>query len=257
VIAALVALLVTRTDISHVFQLIAVIAVLAGASALVIRRDEIDRDRASGGVESRVPFRALLRDPRILVLIASTTLFQMAYQSAFPFVVLRVRSLGSPDSMVAVLVLVSQGSMVPVAWAAGRLLHGRRHKPVFALAFVILPAYLIGTALVRSTSAVVALQALGSVSAGIFGVAIVAVAADLTRGTGHFHALIGAANAAFAAGAVLGPAATGFLVERVGHDLAFLALALSAATGALLFVRGMPETRPAHRCEPGFPERPG
>ena len=110
--------------------------------------------------------------------------------------------------------------------------------------------FLVACALVRSTGALLALQALGSVSAGIFGVAIVALSADLTRGTGHFHALMGACNAAFAGGAVVGPVATGFLVQPFGHAPAFFALALVAAAAALLFVRRMPETRPL-RSRPG------
>jgi predicted MFS family arabinose efflux permease len=245
VTAALAALVVTRSGISNVFYLVSVIAVLAAISALVIRRGEIDRDRASGGTEKRVPFRALLKDRRVLVLIASAALFQTAYQSAFPFVVLRIKNLGGSDSMVAILVLVSQGSMTPVALMAGRLLQRGWHKPVFALAFVILPVFLFASALVRSTGALIALQALGSVSAGIFGVAIVAFSADLTRGTGRFHALMGASNAAFAAGAVVGPAATGLLVQRFGHETGFFALALVAVAATLLFVRKMPETCPA------------
>jgi predicted MFS family arabinose efflux permease len=247
VTAALVALVVTRTAISYVFYLVAVIAVLAATSALVIRRQEVDGDRASGGTEGRVPFRALLKDQRVLVLVAAMTLFQTAYASAFPFVVLRIRNLGGSDSMVAVLVLISQGSMAPVAFVAGRLLHRGRHKPVFALGFVLLPVFLVACALVRSTGALLALQALGSVSAGIFGVSIVAFSADLTRGTGHFQALTGASNAALAAGAVLGPTATGFLIQRAGHELAFLALALVAAAAALLFICKMPETHPTRR----------
>ncbi len=53
---------------------------------------------------------------------------------------------------------------------------------------------------------------------------------------GHFHALIGATNTALAGGAVVGPAVTGILVQRAGHELAFVALALIAAVAAFLFV---------------------
>jgi MFS family permease len=250
VTAALAALLVIRSGVSHVFYLVSVIAALAGASARMIRRDEIDRDRACGGTERRVPLLALLKDRRVPLLVASTALFQMAYQSAFPFVVLRLRSLGDSDAMVAILVLVTQGSMAPVAVVAGRLLQQGRHKPVFALAFVVLPVYLVAVALARSAGALLAFQALGSVSAGIFGVAIVTFAADLTRGTGRFHALLGTANAAFAGGAVVGPAAMGFLYQRVGPEPAFLALALVATAAALVFIRRMPETFQA-RARPG------
>ena len=242
VTAALVALVVTRTGISHVFYLVSMIAALAAAAALGIRRDEIDRERASGGTERRAPFRALLRHPGVLVLLVSTALFHTTYASAFPFVVLRIRALGGSDSMVAMLVLVSQGSMMPVALVAGRIPHRGRHKPVFSAAFMALPVFIVACAVVRDVAVLTALQALGAVSAGIFGVAIVAVAADLTRGTGHCHALMGATNAGLAGGAVVGPAVTGILVQRAGHEIAFVALADIAGIAAFLFVGKMPET---------------
>jgi MFS family permease len=242
-----VALVVTRHGIVHVFYLVGVIAALAAMSAAVIRRGEIDRDRASGGIEQRCRFRTVLRDRRVLVLVASTALFQTAYASMFPFVVLRFRDLGGSDAAVALLVLVSQASMAPVAVVAGRLLQRGRHKPVFSLGFVILPLYIVACTLARSPATLVALQALGSVSAGIFGVAIVTFSADLTRGTGRFQALTGTSNAAFACGSVVGPMATGLLVARAGYELAFLALATVAAAAALLFIRKMPETASCRR----------
>jgi MFS family permease len=254
VTAALAALfVVARHGIDHVFYLVGVIAALAAASAALIRRREIDCERASGGVEQRCRFRAVLRDRRVLVLVTSTALFQTAYASMFPFVVLRFRELGGSDTAVALIVLVSQASMAPVAVVAGRLLQRGRHKPVFSVGFVTLPFYIVACALARSPVTLVALQALGSVSAGIFGVAIVTFSADLTRGTGRFQALTGTSNAAFACGSVVGPMATGLLVEHAGYELAFFALAAVAAAAALLFIREMPETA---RCRRGAAPSP-
>jgi MFS family permease len=255
VAAALIAMAVIRKGIANVFHLIGAIALIAGMSALVIRRSEIDRDRASGGAEKRVPFRTLLKDRSVLVLLASTVLFHAAYASAFPFVALRVRGLGGSDTLVAALILVTQASMTPVALVAGRLLDRWGRKPVFAFGFVTLPVYILACGLLRNVYALVALQALGSVGPGILGVAIIAVSADLTRGTGRFHALTGASRTAMAGGAVVGPLATGFLVQRVGYELAFIVLTLVAAAAALLFVRKMPETRPDERVEHEAPSR--
>jgi predicted MFS family arabinose efflux permease len=244
VTAALLALLVIRGGIARVFYLVGVIAVLASLSALLIDQRELDADRASGGTEARVPFRALLRTPSVLVLLASCAMTYGAYASAFPFVVLRVRQLGNSDALVAAMVLVTMTSMTPVAILAGRSLKDLGRKPVFAVGFFALPAYLLACGLVSDAFALVALQALGSVGPGILGVVMVVVCADLTKGTGHFHALTAAARTATAGGAVVGPFATGFVVEHLGYEAAFVGLAGVATAAALLFVSKMPETRP-------------
>lgn len=244
VIAATVALWLTRGSVSRVFYLVSGIAVLAATSGLIIRPNEIDRERACGGTERRVPLHVLLKDRRVLVLLVSTALFHMTYESVFPFVVIRVRHFGGADWMVALLVMISQGAMVPVALLAGRALHRGRHKPVFAAGFLVLPVFVLACAVLHGTTSLAAAQVLGSVSAGIFGVAVVTFCADLARGTGHFQALTGASNAAMAGGAVVGPVATGFMEQDLGHEFAFFVLAAVATTAAIVFLAGMPETRP-------------
>lgn len=247
VAAALIALVIIGKGIAYVFYLIGLIAILAGVAAMVIRDEEIDHDRATGGKEHVTPFHVLLRDERVVVLLVTTALFQAAYASAFPFVVLRVRSLGAGNEMVAIMVLVTQASMTPVALVCGRLIETWGRKPIFAFGFVTLPVYVLGCGVVRDVRVLVALQALGSVGPGILGVALVVVCADLTHGKGRFHALTGATRTALAGGSVVGPFVTGFLVQRVGHELAFLVLTAIAAGAALMFVRRMPETRLAER----------
>ena len=198
--ASLVALLVTRTGLANVFYLIGVIGVLAALSSQLIRRREVDCDRASGGIQRRVPFRALFNNPRVRVLLVATSLFQTAYAAAFPFIALRVRMLSGSDTLVAALVFVSQASMAPVSLATGHFLDRWGRKPVFSVAFVSMPLFVLACALSHCAYTLILLQVLGSIGAGVFGVAIVAVSADLTRGTGHFQTLMGASNAALAAG---------------------------------------------------------
>ena len=89
---------------------------------------------------------------------------------------------------------------------------------------------------------VVFLQALDGIGAGIYGVAIVAFTADLTRDKGHFNTLMGIFATAQAIGGVAGPFMQGFLLQSFGFRIAFLFFAVLALAGALLYQTTVPET---------------
>jgi MFS family permease len=243
VCAAVLALALVGGSLSPVFYLIGVVALLAGGSALLIRPRDIDPDLQTGGTERRLPLLALLGDRRVVVLILSTTLFQFAIAAAVPFAALRVRALHGTNRDVALYILVGAATMVPVAAAAGRWIDRLGRRLVFALAFVVAPFTLLACVLAQTPTQLILAQALRGVAQGIFGVAIVAVSHDIARGTGRFQALTGASRAALAGGALIGPLATGFLVQRAGFSTAFLALALVATAGAAAFLLFMPETQ--------------
>ena len=82
------------------------------------------------------------------------------------------------------------------------------------------------------------------IGAGVYGVAVVAMCADLTRGKGRFNALSGLIATALSVGGVIGPLGSGFLVQRLGFNMAFYIFAGLAAVAASLFVFLMPETHP-------------
>src|SRR5262249_50416640 len=88
----------------------------------------------------------------------------------------------------------------------------------------------------------VSIQILDGIGAGIFGVLSVLVVADLTRGTGRFNITNGAISTATGIGAALSNAISGMMVQAVGYNGAFLALAGIAALAALWFGLIMPET---------------
>jgi MFS family permease len=243
VFSAAVALFVVTGGVSPVFYLIGVIALLAGGAALLIRHEEIDHDLQSGGTERCVPLHQLLRERRVIVLILSTTLFQFAMAAAVPFAALRVRTLHGTNQDVALYILVGAASMVPVAAFSGRMIDRFGWRLVFALAFLLEPFTLLACVLARSPGQLILVQAFRGIAQGIFGVAIVAVSHDVARGTGRFQALTGASRAALAAGAIVGPLPTGFLMQRAGFDVAFLVLTLVAAAGAAAFLFLMPDAR--------------
>jgi MFS family permease len=240
--SAVFALALVGADVSPVFYLIGIIALLAGGSALLIRPDEIDTDLQTGGTERPLPLHKLLRDRRVIVLILSTTLFQFAVAAAVPFAALQIRTLNGTNRDVALYILVGAATMVPVAAASGCLIDRLGRKLVFALAFVIAPFTLFVCAFAQTATQLIVAQGFRGVAQGIFGVAIVAISHDVARGTGRFQALTGASRAALAAGALAGPLATGFLVQRGGFNIAFLVLTLVATAGTAAFLLFMPET---------------
>lgn len=141
-------------------------------------------------------------------------------------------------------VLTAQVVMVPVALMAGRFCDSWGRKPVMAIAFWVLPLRILSYSFVNTPSAVVYLQALDGIGAGIYGVAVVALAADLTRGKGHFNTLMGLFATAVAIGGVAGPLLSGLLVQHLGFRVTFYAFAGLATLGGIVFTLLVHETRP-------------
>jgi MFS family permease len=116
---------------------------------------------------------------------------------------------------------------------------------VFAVGFAALPVRILLYSLTSDPWVLVVLQVLDGVGAGIYGVVVAVVCADLTRGRGGFNALQGVLATALAVGGVLGPVVAGPVVQHLGFAAAFRAFALVAAVAAAVFLAGMPETRPS------------
>ena len=94
--------------------------------------------------------------------------------------------------------------------------------------------------------AIVAIQLLDRVAAGIFGVIAILIASDLMRGTGRFNLAQGLLALAIGLGAGLSNLVSGFIVQAFGYTAGFLSLA-AIAVAALVFVAVfMPETAERH-----------
>ncbi|HEY7426223.1 MAG TPA: MFS transporter [Gemmataceae bacterium] len=246
-VAAVVAIaLVAWLPVASIFYAVAAVSVLAAASVFVIRAEEVNEELACGGHNKGGPslgVLALLRDRRVAVLFAAVALFHLANAPVMPLVGLYVARLGGTNTQVACVVLVAQAVMIPVAWLAGRLGESWGRKPVFAIGFLVLPLRIVLYSWTNSPWMLVAMQMLDGIGAGIYGVVIVAMCADLTRGTGRFNALQGLIATALSAGGVIGPVLAGFMVQYFGFAAAFYLFAAVAAVAALLFVLFMPETK--------------
>ena len=90
-----------------------------------------------------------------------------------------------------------------------------------------------------------AVQLLDGISAATLGVLVPLVIADTTRGSGHFNFAQGVVGVAVGIGASLGTTLAGYFADRLGNAVAFLFMGGGGATGLLLTLAFMPETRGA------------
>jgi MFS family permease len=247
IVAAVIGILVVaRFGFSGVFYTVGLTSMLAAASVLVIRADDLNPYLATGRTDNKkdgIPAHTLLRERTIFMLFVAVALFHFSNAPILPAVALYVQKLGGSGKLMTATVLTAQAVMVPVALIAGRLVERWGRKPVMAIAFWVLPLRIASYAVVHSPQALVALQTLDGISAGIYGVVIVSMSADLTRGKGGFNTLMGLFATALAVGGVAGPLLTGMLIQHLGFTTMFLSFAGLAFCGALWFQWLVPETR--------------
>lgn len=247
IVAAVAAMgLVKWLGVSSVFYSVGVSSLLAAVSVLLIRPQDLDERVATGLSDEHsdvMGWRELLKNRTILAVFVAIFLFHLANAPILPTVALYVKNLGGSDSLMTATVLTAQIVMVPVAILAGR--YGERwgRKPMLAIAFWVLPLRILSYILARDPRGIVWLQTLDGIGGGIYGVVVISLAADLTRGRGKFNALSGLFATALAIGGVAGPVISGLVVQHWGFKATFLVFAGLALLGAGVFTINVPETR--------------
>lgn len=248
IVAAVCAMaLVTALGMVSIFYAVGVCSLFAGASVLLIRNEDLHEQNAGGlthnSDDTSGATHDLLKDRNVRLLLLSIFLFHLANAPILPTVALYVKQLGGSDNWMTATVLVAQVVMVPVALLAGRFCDSWGRKPVIAIAFWVLPVRIASYSLAHSPSAVVWLQSLDGIGAGIYGVAVAALSADLTRGKGGFNTLMGLFATALTLGGVIGPLVSGVLTQHLGFQFTFFIFAGLATVGAVIFTQCIPETR--------------
>lgn len=248
---------------SGIFWCVAALGVLTAFVVMHIREEDIDHERARGGTEkpdgeARTPtaargrqrptgeasLRDLLRDRTILVFVASVVLFHAANGAMLPLVgqVLGGDHNRASTLYMSAIITVAQLTMIPVDLLLIRAGARLRHKPVFLIAFGAVLVRGVLFAVTTSHVALISIQVLDGVGAGIFGVLSVLVIAELTKGTGRFNLAQGAVATSIGIGASMSNAGAGLLAKHAGFPTAFAVLAAMAGLGAALYAFGMPET---------------
>lgn len=230
--------LVSTFGKESIFYAVLISSILAAGSVFLIRPSDLNERLATGltGKEkSSVSWQSLVKDREILILAVAIFCFHLANAPILPVTAMYVKQLGGSDKLMTATVLTAQCVMVPVALLAGWLANRWGWKPVMSIAFWALPLRIFLYSLASSAKAIVWLQMLDGIGAGIYGVVVILIAADLTKGRGHFNALNGVFATAVAIGGVFGPLLSGELLQYVHFKLTFYAFALLALAGAILF----------------------
>jgi len=249
-------------SIQAVFFVTAIFALPTLFALTCIRADEIDPVRASGGApDARLPpdaeerrrakghLRAAVENPALLIFAACLLLFHLANAAMLPLVAglvtMRTDEWGSV--LIAACMVVPQIVVALFSPWVGRQAERWGRRPLLLLGFAALVVRGVLFALVSDPYALVGVQVLDGISAAVLGVMLPLVAADLSRGTGHFNLTLGILGTAMGIGAAFSTTLAGFMADAYGAEAAFLGLAGIVFAGLVLAWASMPETRTGER----------
>jgi MFS family permease len=190
-------------------------------------------------------FRGLLQQKAVVVFLVSAIIFHFANAAMVPLVTqLLAKGVGPRQAVLFTsgYMVASQLVFMVVAAASGRLAGKLGRKPLFLFGFAALATRGVLYTISHHPAALIAVQCMDGLGAGIFGVVGVLIIADLTKGTGSFNAAQGAIATAQGLGAFLSNSVAGYLASKRGDDFTFLTLAGIAVVGLVVFWLFMPET---------------
>lgn len=240
--AALAGLAGYRWGFQAVFGLMTLMACGSLWSLYKISPQDIDHELARGSLPSHVASGArrpaspsvwrVLTNSRDLQLLAVTMmLFHLANAAMLPLLgqAAVARGQADPTAYTAMTIIVAQGVMIPVALAAGRIASRLGYWPLVTIAAASLVVRGVIAAAWPSPWALIPVQILDGIGAGLLGVALPGLVAWLLQGSAHINAGLGAVMAVQGIGAALSPALAGWLAHRFGYAIAFAALSGIAA----------------------------
>ncbi len=228
-----------------VFLLTAALCVPALATLKFIHSRPLPRPvmtRGAGVAE----VMALLTDRRMLLFAACAALFHLSNAAMLPIAAGEVtEQVGVYASLlIAGCIVMPQAGVALLSPWVGRTAARRGRRPMLLLGWASLPLRGALLAWLPDPWLLVAVQAIGGVSAATFGVLLPLIADDVTRGLHRFNLCIGIFGLAAFAGAALSTTAAGWLADSYGEPAAFVGLALAGLAGTALVWLAMPETRP-------------
>jgi MFS family permease len=187
----------------------------------------------------------LLKEHPLIIFLICAVLFHFANAAMLPLLGEMLAKGHGRSSMMfmSACVVTTQFVITLIAAWSGRKAGSWGRKPLLLIAFGVLPIRAVLYTLTSNTAALVAIQILDGVGAGIFGVVSVLVIADLTQGSGRFNITLGAIGTAVGIGAALSQTIAGTIVHHFSFNAGFLFLAAVAATAFTILYFFMPETR--------------
>jgi MFS family permease len=228
-----------------VFVLTALLCIPALLSLFAIGRGPHARDQTTAEPFDWPGLKLLFSDRRLLAFAACILLFHLSNAAMLPLIgaEITMRSGDFANVIIAACIVVPQGVVAIISpWVGHRAaLSGRR--PMLLLGWSALPLRGLLLLVLPGAWLPIAAQAVGGISAAVFGVMFPLIAADITRGTSHFNLCMGVLGLALFLGAALSTTLGGWIADLGGVPLAFAVLTLVGVLAALMVWLAMPETR--------------
>ncbi|HSU99681.1 MAG TPA: MFS transporter [Roseiarcus sp.] len=237
-----------------VFLMVPVFAALTCAAALAIPAKAINHDRARDlTTDGEAPggaagYQVLFKTRPLMIFALCAFLFHFANAPLLPLVGQKL-ALQFPEEATAMMsfcMVAAQGVMLPIAILVGRNADKWGRRPIFLLAFAVLPIRAALYPLSDNPFWLIGVQLLDGVGAGIYQALTPLMISDMMRGTGRFNLAQGAVATMMGIGASMSGLAAGVAVDHFGYTVSFIALAAAAAVAFFVFLGFMPETRYGH-----------
>ena len=231
----------------------AVMALASIVSVYQIKGAHIDDD-AARGVNADDPASAgpkswavLLKSAPLAIFGLTIMLFHLGNAAMLPLLsqAATSRELANPAIFAALTVIIAQATMVPMALFAARVAETRGYWIVLVMALAVLPIRGLIAGYWIDPWAVVPVQILDGVAAGMIGVATPGLVARILAGSGHVNAGYGAVETLHRVGAAFSATLAGIVATRQGYDEAFLALGAVAVVALLVWLAATPIMRKA------------
>jgi len=248
--AVLMGLLGYLVSNRSIFFFVVALAIPTLCILLLVKPSDIDYEIARGAtdgdkIDQAKSVRALFEDRRLILFLICAVMFHFANAAMLPLLGEMLAKGHGRSSMMfmSACVVTTQLVVTLISSWSGRKAGSWGRKPLLLIAFGVLPVRGVLYTLTHNTNALVAIQVLDGVAAGIFGVVSVLVIADLTKGSGRFNFTLGAIGMAVGIGASLSQVIAGSIVHHFGSNSGFLFLATIAAAAFAILYFFMPETR--------------
>ena len=234
-----------------VFLMVPVFAALTAAAVLAIPAKAINHDRARDlTTDGEAPggaagYRVLFRTRPLMIFALCAFLFHFANAPLLPLVgqKLALQFPQEATAMMSFCMIAAQGVMLPIAIFVGRNADNWGRRPIFLIAFAVLPIRAALYPLSDNAFWLIGVQLLDGVGAGIYQALTPLMISDMMRGTGRFNLAQGAVATTMGIGAAISGLAAGVAVDHFGYSVSFLAFGAAAAVAFLVFFGFMPETR--------------
>lgn len=237
-----------------ILYVVIIFSLMSILSIYLINSKEIDHNAArelapsndkDKSVSKPEPILKLLKQRSILIFSASIILFHLANAAQLPLVG-QLLAKQNPDIdalFMAGSIILAQLVMIGVAYSVGIFMNSFGRKPIFLIAFLILPIRAFLYTLTTNPILLLGIQLLDGIGAGIFGVIAIVIVSDLTKGTGRFNFFQGLVALCTGIGAALSNLIAGSIVKTWGYTTGFLSLSLLSIIGLIFFWLLMPETK--------------